>query len=200
MKHELRIMVFAAAVLFMIHNSLFAVPAYAQTTDIGQSRITPASPFYFLKTIREGLELKFAGTSRVRLLRELEFATRRIREVKTLIPINQDLIAPTLENYISHVNNLNNIPQDGDSDVKIIQGLNTHVSVLTQVYDTASNPRAKMAIRSALNKLIQRIEISNTQKLSVCNLFYSEASSSSLNQTEKFVLMERARECENTNK
>ncbi len=172
----------------------------SQAVDIGYSKLTAASPFYFLKTIREDLELKFAGTLHVKLLRELEFATRRIREAKTLIPVNQDLVAPTLENYGSHLNKLNNIPQGNDLDVRVREGLNTHIKVLMQLYDRSSNPKAKMAIRAALYKLIQRPEILNTQRQSVCNLFYREASQSSLNQTEKYVLTERAKKCQEINK
>lgn len=185
---------------FYILHFTFYIPVYANEFDIGYSRITAASPFYFLKTIREDLELKFAGTLRVKLLRELEFATVRLREVRTLIPINQDLIAPTLENYISHLNKLNNIPQDGDLDITVSDSLNNHVEVLMQAYDVASNETAKMAIRSTLNKLVQRSEISNNVRLPVCNLFYSEASSSSLNQTESVVLIERAGKCKKMNK
>ena len=162
---------------------------HASETDIGYSRITPASPFYFLKTIREDLELKLAGTPHVKLIRELEFATVRIREVRSLVAVNQDLIVPTLENYQAI---LKNISQEPDLD--------THIAVLMQVYDNASNLNAKMAIRSSLNKLILREDVSKASKLSICNLFYREASSSSLNQTEKFVLLGRAQKCQNSNK
>ena len=74
--------------------------------DIGISKITPASFFYFLKTIRENLEMKMALTPHVKQIRLLEFATRRLREAKSLIGIKEDLISPTLERYWFHINSL----------------------------------------------------------------------------------------------
>ncbi len=68
-------------------NNVFAIE-----NDIGFSKITPDSPIYFLKALRENFELKLALTPHVKLVRQLEFATRRLREAKTLVWQNQDLI------------------------------------------------------------------------------------------------------------
>lgn len=74
--------------------------------DIGVSKITPASFFYFLKTVRENLEMKLALTPHVKLIRQLEFATRRLRETKSLVGGREDLIQPTMERYWSYINSL----------------------------------------------------------------------------------------------
>lgn len=164
--------------------------------DIGQSRIHPASLFYFLKAIRENIELKFALTSRVKMLREMEFAIRRLREVNALVTINQDLIQPTLESYNAHIKIIPDIDLD-DTEISVMtkNNLVVHLKVLRHVYDKASNLKAKMAIRSAMNRIIQRSDVPVFAKVPVCNFFIKEATSSSLNQTEKFVLQSRAQKC-----
>lgn len=170
--------------------------AYAQENDIGISLIHPASPFYFLKAIRENLELKFALTSRVKFFRHLEFATRRLRETKALIPGNEDLIPPTLEKYSSHLKTLPDKDlEDKETQIRIKESLVVHLETLQKIYDQVSNRRAKMAIRASLNRIIQRKDLPDYAILPVCSLFAKEASSSALNQTEKVVYLERSQKC-----
>lgn len=169
---------------------------YAEEANIGESRIHPAHPLYFLKTIRENFETKLALSYRVKMFRQLEFATRRLRETKTLITINQDLIPPTLEKYNAHLNRL------PDKDLKneeiltnVKNSLAIHSGILLKMYDQVSNLRAKMSIRVTLNRIIQKGNLANSAKLPVCNFFANEASSSALNDTEKVVLLDRAGNC-----
>lgn len=184
------IIIFITIITIIKTTSAFALE------DIGYSKIHPASAFYFLKTIRENLEFKFAQTTHAQNLRRLEFAFRRLREAKTLLPINQDLITPTLERYIAHLNSLTDKHQQNDEFAEVLaDNLIIHLQVLQKIYDQASNLRAKMSIRSAMNRIIQRADVPNYAKLPVCNFFAKEASSSSLNQTEKTVLIERSDKC-----
>lgn len=216
MKRESRIMVkiMIFITLFIIHNSLFIIPAYAQALDLGQSRIHPASPLYFLKSVREALELKFAGTTNVRALRQLEFSTRRIREVKSLgYTSRQDLITPALERYWWHIRELNGILTLTDENMvgKASDVTATHMNVLQTIYQQVANQEAKRSIRTAVNRLseweqgvvdklnllrqpffAQKILIS---KLSGCNFLSKEASSSALNEVERVILAERAKMC-----
>lgn len=181
--------------LYILHCTFFITPVSA-SEDIGVSRISPASYFYFLKTIRENLELKLAFTPRIKMLRQLEFATRRLREAKTLIPNREDLIPPTLERYISYINNFADKHEINDQLVPLLEDtLATHLKVLRQMYDQVSSKRAKMFIRSTMYRLVKRADVQNLVKAPICKLFAKEASSSVLNQTEKFVLSERARNC-----
>lgn len=181
---------------FIIFFLFFSGVALAGEDQIGQSRLDPASPFYFLKTIRENFELKFAGTPRVRLLRELEFATRRLRETKALIDKDQDLIPPVLEKYKSHINNLpdKNL-EDEEVIFRIKESLNIHFAALENIYIRVSNPRAKMAIRAAINKIAQRADLPDYARLPICSFLSKEASSSALSDTEKAVFSERAQKC-----
>lgn len=168
----------------------------AQENNIGYSKIHPASPLYFLKAIRENTEMALAQTQSVKTIRRLEFATRRLREAKTLLTNSQDLIPPTLERYIAHLNSLTDKHQPNDQFAPILKNsLVIHLQTLEQIYDQALNLRAKMAIRSAMNRIIQRADVPTSAKVPVCDFFLKEASSSALNQTEKVVLLQRATSC-----
>lgn len=214
MRHELRSMVFAITALFVIHNSLFMTPAFAQGDPIGQSQITPASPLYFLKSVREILELKFAGTTHIRAIRQLEFATRRIREVKSLsLSSRQDLIEPVLIRYLSHLQELKGIVnlQDEAFVEQVIQEVNLHMGILQKVYNQVSDRRALMSIRSTIHKIsqwdqefIDKLTLLPDSyptdkivkyKLIGCNFLLKEASASSLNEVERAVTAERAQKC-----
>lgn len=183
-------------VAFFLASFVFLYPAHAQGSDIGYSRLHPASPFYFLKAIRENLEIRFAGTPRTRMLRELEFATRRLREARTLLSESQDLIQPTLERYMASLNSLPDKHQEKDElGLTIQEALNIHLKVLEEIYPQASNTKAKMAIRSVMSRIIQRADVPSFAKLPVCVLFSKEASASALNEVERVVLAERAKMC-----
>lgn len=201
---------FLSAVIFLGSCN----PALAYENDIGQSKIHPASPLYFLKSVREILELKFAGTTHVRAIRQMEFAHRRLREVNSLVQSNrQDLIAPNLERYWSHLRELIGIVNLRDESLaREVSGTAiSHLTTLLKVYDQITDPRAKMSVRTTIFKLSEWDEqlISKfnqvTQekyaqkvipsRLSACNFLSKEASSSALNETEKVVLLERARKC-----
>lgn len=170
--------------------------AYA-LEEIGQSRIHPAHPLYFLKAIRENLELKFAGTTKVVYIRRLEFATRRLREVKSLIGVGRfELITPALENYLSQINAL---PDKGMQDEEVLKmigdNLSIHLEVLQRLYSQIENPGAKMAIRSTMNRIMQREDLPGSARENICNFMEREASSSALNEVEKTVLLQRAEKC-----
>ena len=172
--------------------------ALAKENDIGQSQIHPAHPFYFLKTIRENLEMSMALTPRVRLIRQLEFATRRLRETKALLNNNrQDLIEPTLERYWFHISKLPDQDlKDEELVLRIKESLVIHLKTLDTIYSRLSDPGAKRAVRSTLNRIVNRADIPISARLPVCNFLAKEASTSAdLNETEKAILLERSKNC-----
>ena len=197
---------------FFCVTILSANVAFAKDVpDIGYSRLHPASPFYFLKAVRESLELKFAGTTRIRALRQMEFATRRIREVKSLVKTpRQDLIEPTLERYLSHLGEAKGIINLIDAR-RVIEDVTWHMGVLQTVYGQVSDTRAKRSIRNIINRLSgwdgQLISKLNSvsqfslaqklaaSKLSGCKFLSREASASALNEVERVVLTNRAKVC-----
>ncbi len=211
MKYSLRIGLLSVilASSFLIH------PVYAQDDGIGQSRLTPASPLYFLKSVRELLELKFAGTAHLKAVRELEFATRRIREVKGLVASRQDLIEPTLYQYLSHLEIFLGWAdlKDPVFAAKVSREISGQMNVLQIVYGQVSERRALMSIRAIVRnvsdwdlKLINKLQLSGraeptvevlVSRLSACKFLSQEASSSALNEVEKVVLLNRAKKCFN---
>lgn len=201
---------------FLILTALFLLssPVHAQALDLGQSRLHPASPLYFLKSVREALELKFAGTTNVRALRQLEFSTRRIREVKSLVKTSrQDLITPTLERYWWHIRELNGILTLTDENMvgKASDATTAQMNVLQTIYQQVTNPAAKRSIRTTVNRLseweqgvadklnlLRQTSVARKlliSKLSGCNFLSKEASHSALNDVERVVLTERAKVC-----
>ncbi len=165
--------------------------------NIGVSKIMPGSYLYFLKGIREYFEMKFAGTSNVRLIRTLEFATRRLREVKALnLNNHEDLIPATLERYFSYIREL---PEKGyektEISIRIKEGMVVHLETLENLYPNLSSPRAKLAVRSIINRLTQRVDIAPFAKIPACNFLAKEATSSAINESEKEILQQRAIIC-----
>ena len=119
------------------------------------------------------------------MLRQLEFATRRLRETKALISITEDLIPPTLERYISYINKFADKHEVDDQLESVLKDtLTIHLKVLLEIYDQVNSQRAKIFIRSTMYRLIKRADMPDEAKVSICDLFAKEASSSALNQTE----------------
>lgn len=141
--------------------------------------------------------MHFAQTSRVKTIRQLEFATRRLREVNSLISINrQDLIEATLIRYWSHVQTL---PQEGieeaDLTASIGENLKIDLQFLEGIYHQLSNSRAKLAVRSTINKLVQRKDLANEARSSGCSFLTKVASSSALTEAERAIYSQRAQKC-----
>ncbi|MBI2330542.1 hypothetical protein HYU94_04050 [Candidatus Daviesbacteria bacterium] len=200
--------------LFTFHFSLFTFSAYAHDDNLGEARIHPASPLYFLKSVREILELKFAGATHIRALRNLEFTTRRIREVKSLVKTSrQDLIEPTLERYwatLSELKGLVNL-KDEITVSQVSGAAASQMAALQDIYYQVSDPRAKRSLRTAINRvseweqqMIVQLNLFKqysqaqqvmTSKLSACNFLAQEASNSALNEVEKTVWSQRAQKC-----
>src|SRR3989344_18645 len=191
--------------LFFILYSLFLPlsPAYAQASGIGQARITPASPLYFLKAVRENWQWRFAFTKQAKMSLQLSFADARLKEANTLLSQNQDLIQPTLERHMFNLNSLpDELSEEDELGLKIKEAVNIHLAVLEKMYPLTSNLKARMAIRSVMNRIIQRAYVIPAAKLPVCTLVSREASlpagrqgSSAFSDTEKFVLANRAEKC-----
>jgi len=188
--------VFILLVFFL--STIFLTTNTYALEEIGQSQIHPAHPIYFLKTVREEFEKHFAQTSYVKFMRSLEFGTRRLREVKSLVTVErEDLIEPNLERYWSHISSL---PQkdleDKELAKRIEESLVIHIKTLDKIYHQVSNIRAKMSIRSALNRLMQRADLPAYARVPICEFFQKEATSSSeLNEAEKAILLDRAQKC-----
>lgn len=182
--------------------------------EIGDSLISPVSPLYFLKSVREKIEKSLVGTDDVKLLRELEFSQRRLRETNSLVKSrNQDLIPPTIEKYKNHIQNLDKWTSSNTKwQMELGQALARHLDVLMRLYDNVGDPRAKQAILSAIilaeeynSNLVEKLDLVNQQHLISkialryvysCNFLTRESASSSLNDTERLLIKEKALRCQ----
>lgn len=170
---------------------------FALEENVGVAQIDSSSPIYFLKTIREGIELKFATTTKTKLIRQLEFATRRLREAKSLAGgKNEELIQAAMERYWSSLTQVLSY-EAKDEELTI---LSSHVSAihlkeLMALYSKLSNTKAKLGVRSIIHRLLQDSEIKGGLKDSGCNFLLSESSSSALTQSEQVIYKERALKC-----
>lgn len=189
-----------ALMLCVLTFMLYVLPAHTHAAaDIGQSKISPASPFYFLKVIKENFELKYTDPAQTDL-KQLEFTIRRLREVKALISKNEDLIEPTL---IKFQQQLKQVTEAGKvkpgTAAKIREDLINNLQVLQEIYDNIKNSRAKRAVRSTIYMMVQRADIGSSVRLSACDFLAKQATASALNKTEEIVWQERAQNCVNLN-
>lgn len=182
--------------------------------DIGESLIHPGSPLYFLKALRERIEMALDSTPEAKTMRQVEFAQRRLREVNSLVKAKkQDLIPPTLEAYKLHIKKAEELAGTGDLRVNVGEAVARHLDVLQRVYDMVGNPTAKAAIRAAIerasdqnSKMIEKLDTVPQQKLikkvaarqaHACNFLMRESTASGLNDTEKEALLDRVNKCRN---
>lgn len=199
--------------LLAFSNSVLAKEAsesaetVAKQVYLGKSLIHPAHPLYFLKKIREILELKFAPSQEIQAIRYLEFAQRRVREARSLVEAKRaDLIAPTLEHYIFNLHKALDIT-DLKNEAKVRQLteiVSIHVRVLDNLYPQIEDQSAKRSIRTTMFKLSewnQKFQerltpaflefTSNESQSLICDFLAKEAQNSSLNEVEREVLQER---------
>src|SRR3989344_4082602 len=180
--------------LYPIPYTLGAI--LASENDIGYSSLDPSNPFYFIKGIREEIELKLALTPYVKHVRHLEFATRRLREARNLVDKNPSLIPASLERYTSNLNTLlDRRTISGELALKIESSLTSHLLVLQKMHEDLKDNNAKRSIRSAVDKILRRPDIEKPARLKACEFLEKEASSSALNQAEQIVTKERAQKC-----
>lgn len=195
--HRQQVTVYSFLLFFLLSTVYCTLYPTFAADSIGKSRISPASPLYFLKSVREILELKFADNLDIKSKFRLEFATRRIREVRSLVGTpGEDLIEPALTRYASHLQELASIANFRDKDLKaeVAEVTTEHMKILQEIYGTVSEQRAKRSIRVAIYKLSERDNIL-TDKVSACNFLSKEASNSAIVETERWVLSQRAQKC-----
>lgn len=218
----LAILVFSAIILASHCDFVYAAePVVEKLTnvdpgavEIGSSLIGPASPIYFLKTIREKIELKLSSSAQSIVLRQLEFAHRRLRETNNLVKNKrQDLIQVTMERYRQHFN-LANQKAVGDKDLqmKVAEAVARNLDVLIRVYDQVGDPSAKREIRASTifseklsRQILDGLDLANQQLLigkvakrqaAACKFLSREASGSGLTDSELEILRNNVKDCE----
>lgn len=193
---------------------LLVTPAFAQE-NIGSSRLSPENPLYFLKAVREKLEIQFAGTEKVRILKRLEFAERRLKEVNSLIAVHrEDLIAPNMEKFLLELTLIKPAKDKYIIPTTVSNSLGYYMQALVGFYNSLTDPKAKLGVRSTIYRLMDLIQfyygnmtpelasqifpLQETKFLAGCNLLAREALSQNLSESERQILKERGAKCEQT--
>lgn len=171
--------------------------AFALEENVGIAKIDSSSPIFFLKTIKEEIELKFALTPRTKILRQLEYTTRRLRESKALVGSkNEDLIQASLERYgVSFNQVLTFRPRDEDLTLLINHVIGVHVKEFINMYERLNSAKAKRGIRAAINRLMVGSDVTGAARDLGCNFLLKEASSSALTQSEQVIFLKRGQAC-----
>lgn len=205
-----------SAFIFVSANNLVYALSRTIEEEIGYAQIHPASNIlYSLKMLKESLESKLATTTNVKAARNLEFATRRIREVRELAKINkEEMIEATLERYWVSMQDL--LGSTNLKDERLAQETTEqvykHLYILEQIYPDLKEKRAKMSVRLAINRIStwQGEIIKRLNKLSqnaiearvllhqklACGFLIKEASSSALSETDKEIISNRINLCQ----
>ena len=129
--------------------------------------IRPDSPFYFLTSIAENVELFFTFDDEGKLDKELKFADRRVAEMD-LIAENEDtaLLEKLQSKYEKHIQNAEQIAarnQERETEMvqKITQAQEKHVRVLKDVAEKVPL-KAKESIDRVIEDTENKFNNSNT--------------------------------------
>lgn len=195
-------------------NEIFKTIIDPGSLEVGDSLVSPSSPLYFLKSFRERIELYLSANDQIRAQRELEFAVRRLREVKTLIEEGrQDLIEVTLQKYRNHIDRVKKIGGDTE-DLRIDLGISLarHMYVLQSLYYNTSNELAKRATRTSIERVLEynwELLASDLEKLerqtltenvglrqiAGCQFLNQEVKNTGISEAELAILKEYTADC-----
>ena len=197
-------------VIIVVGLALFSYCLTAETfalghdpNNIGRAFIVPSSPLYSLKVIKENIERKFATTENSRLKRELEYSSRRIREVKGLIDDkHEEYILSTLERYRDHLKTLEGMSGDDKQARRdVIENVMHQPDLLMELYKQTHTKDGRRGIRSAIERVqkylwgIDEFKVSIDKQISICEFLNDELVSDLLNDSEKVILEEIVLEC-----
>lgn len=182
--------------------------------EVGDALISPASSIYFLKALRERIELVFSDNNSIKAQRHLEFSVRRLREVNTLIEQNrQDLIEEVLERYKSEINQAKDLSaRDDNLRASVGESVARHIYILQTIYNQLNNVNAKRALRASVmeieafnNKIIgdltdplrqTLIDNISLRQMAGCQFLAGQVGSPDLNEPEKQILQEYVTSCQ----
>lgn len=133
-----------------------ATPAAEQ--EIYTPRLLPDSPFYFLKSWKEKIELFLAQTPEAQAEKYAELATRRVAEAKVMVKKKKfQFVERLMVQHQRHLEKAQEKIEEAEKkgrDVErvltiVTEATNQHLNVLTEVYEKASE-QAKEAIEHAI--------------------------------------------------
>lgn len=196
-------------------NDIFKTILDPGALEVGDSLISPSSGLYFLKALRERIELYFSDTNQVKTQRELEFSVRRIREAKTLIDEKrEDLIEVTLQKYRNHLDAVQKLSNGGRGmNVNVGASVARHMYVLQSLYYNINDLAAKRAVRTSIQRVLEHNwDLLNSKELALvektalseqialrqiagCKFLSDETNNTAFNESEREILKEYVEGC-----
>ncbi len=166
--------------------------------NVGESRISPASPLYFIKYLRENFEMFLTGSNNALLYRQLEFGRRRLREIQTLIKEKRlDLVDRNLDRYRSSMKSVDElaskVPQE---QLQVATTLSQYQDSLRHLYGEIADLPIKQKIllqvdrdRQFDSRLLNNLNVSprpqildylNLRQEVICKFLEKEASATGM--------------------
>lgn len=159
-------------------------------------QISPSSPLYFLQTIKEGLEMKVAFSMQSKAAKQLEFATRRVKETENLVGEEEDRIQTVMERYWNNFQTSLNFNKSAkDKLTQINQTIESNLNDLDKIYPALSSEKAKRGVRATVSRLAFSPDIDLNIRHTGCNILQKQASDSALTQSEKAIFEIRVKDC-----
>lgn len=163
-KNRISNLLIVLLVLLAVGGLLFTTIALAQEAtpsaeeEIYTPKLLPDSPFYFLKRIKEGIELFLAQAPEAKAEKYAELATRRIAEAKVMIKRNKNqFVVKLMEKHQEHLDKAEKKIEEAKEKGKdvervlaiVAEATSIHQKVLADVYEKVPE-QAKEAIEHAM--------------------------------------------------
>lgn len=167
MKHQISNLLLVLLALLAISGLFFTTATLAEEATqsiktveepIYTPKLLPDSPFYFLKTIKERIELFLAQTPEAQAEKYAELATRRIAEVKQLVKKEKPgFVEKLMKKHKEHLDKAEEKIEEAKKkgrDVErvlaiVAEATSIHQKVLAEVYEKVPE-QAKEAIEHAM--------------------------------------------------
>ncbi len=132
----------------------------AAAVPIYHPRLLPTSPFYFLKQLKENVELIFAFSPEKKLEKRLEFATRRLAEANAVAKKHPQLAQKFMDRYQKQLQKVEDkaaaLPAAGQMQAleRINRAMARHAQVWRRLEDKLP-PQAQKHVEKALQRSIR---------------------------------------------
>lgn len=149
------------SILVVLFSANFALAA--ETIDLPKAGLTPESPFYFLDSWGEELNLAFAFKAEKKAEKMQKFAEEKLAEVRVMVEAKKiEKLEKSLQKYqdylekaVAKANEAKEQGKDVDEILaNVAQATQKHLTVLAEVYAKVPE-QAKNAIANAMEKSSQ---------------------------------------------
>lgn len=135
---------------------VFAGPASAQTSDLPEAGLTPASPFYFVERVFEGIGTLFAFGNSAKAQRYLTLAEERLAEAQALAEEGDERAQAAVERYQQQVAQAQQRAEAGgdiDLQSQVTDATTKHLAALDEVLERVPE-QARASIEAAKERSV----------------------------------------------